>query len=53
MSKVKENSGIGNNPKTNSVKKQITKKNLPLSYYRGQDKRTKPQKDKNGDIIPG
>lgn len=26
---------------------------LPPSYYTGQSKKTKPQKDKNGDIIPG
>ncbi|MCD7831626.1 MAG: hypothetical protein LUI01_05115 [Firmicutes bacterium] len=25
---------------------------LPQSYYRGQDKKHKPHKDKNGDIIP-
>lgn len=25
---------------------------LPPSYYRGQDKKNKPHKDKNGDIIP-
>ncbi len=25
---------------------------LPPSYYRGQDKKYKPHKDKNGDIIP-
>ena len=31
----------------------LTLKDFPASYYYGQDKKTKPQKDKNGGIIPG
>ena len=42
--------------KVNSDDKQSAKKapnkDLPSSYYRGQNKQLKPQKDKNGDIIP-
>ncbi len=40
-------------PKTAPAKKANQPKDLPASYYRGQDKKTKPQKDKKGDIIPG
>lgn len=32
-------------------KKKTT--NMPPSYYRGKDKKNKPQKDKDGFIIPG
>ena len=53
MAKAKGSSGVNNKPKTTPAKKQTANKDLPASYYRGQDKRTKPQKDKNGDIIPG
>ena len=50
---AKAKGGTGSKPKAATVKKQITSKGLPASYYNGQDKKTKPQKDKNGDIIPG
>lgn len=50
---AKAKSGTGSKPKAAPVKKQITSKDLPASFYSGQDKKTKPQKDKNGDIIPG
>ena len=45
--------GTGSKPKTAPAKKQVANKDLPASYYRGQDKKAKPKKDKNGDIIPG
>lgn len=38
--------------KPSTGKRQITDKGLPPSYYRGQDKKTKPAKDKDGYIIP-
>lgn len=43
----------GNKAKPAPVKKQAAVNELPASYYRGQNKKTKPKKDKNGDIIPG
>ena len=43
----------GSKAKSAPVKKQPSVKDLPASYYSGQDKKTKPKKDKNGDIIPG
>lgn len=43
----------GSKEKHAPVKKQNPSKDLPASYYNGQDKKTKPKKDKNGDIIPG
>lgn len=53
MAKAKGGTGSGSRTKPATVKKLITSKDLPASYYNGQDKKTKPQKDKNGDIIPG
>lgn len=50
MAETKKSVG---NSKPKSTKKQITSKDLPASYYNGQDRKTTPQKDKNGDIIPG
>ena len=50
---AKAKGSTSSKPKAGTVKKQITGKDLPASYYSGQDKKTKPQKDKNGDIIPG
>lgn len=43
----------GSKPKPATVKTPVTSRELPASYYAGQNKKTKPQKDKNGDIIPG
>ena len=34
------------------MKKKIASKKLPASYYEGQKKNAKPERDKNGDIIP-
>lgn len=48
-----ETKKIVGNSKPKTTKKQVTGKDLPASYYNGQDRKTKPQKDKNGDIIPG
>lgn len=53
MAEAKKSIGNGSKPKVATVKKQIISKDLPASYYNGQDKKTKPKKDKNGDIIPG
>lgn len=44
--------GSSNGSKTSTAKNQSTGK-LPDSFYRGQDKKTVPQKDKKGNVIPG